>query len=115
MNTEWKEAFINLRNYALNGPDLSSLPVGFVPQVSGSTTLVKQGGSWTTGALSITNPGGFKIMYSVNIPDGVTVLAEPLKEMKICSAAGRTPATTSTAAIPSILSPTMPKLQRDSL
>ena len=77
----WDEAYNALVDYAKNGPQFSDIPVDFVPTLTGSATFAKHGDSWKTGALSITNPDGFKVMYHVNVPDDVVLLDKDGYEM----------------------------------
>ncbi|MCQ2428281.1 MAG: Cna B-type domain-containing protein, partial [Clostridia bacterium] len=72
----WDEAYAALIDYAENGSPVSTVSENFTPEINGSTTLVKNGDVWMSGALSITNPEGFKVMYNVSVPDDVCVLDE---------------------------------------
>ena len=77
----WDEAYAALVDYALNGAQLLPIPTGFTPEIAGSTLFTKHEDFWKTGALSITNPDGFKVMYHVNVPDDVVLLDKDGYEM----------------------------------
>ncbi len=70
----WDEAYNGLVDYALHGDPLPQASPEFAPEVIGSTTFTKHEEYWKTGALTISNPDGFKIMYSVTVPDDVVIL-----------------------------------------
>ncbi len=77
----WDDAYNGLMNYALHGAPLPHIPSSFTPDVIGNTTFTKQNEYWKTGALSITNPDGFRIMYNVTVPDGIVILDEDGSEI----------------------------------
>lgn len=77
----WNAAYTALLEYVHSGEELPAMPASFTPHLTGSTEFAAQGQSYMTGALSISNPTGFKLGYNIKLPEGVVPLNADKEEI----------------------------------
>lgn len=74
---------LDLIDYGLNGANISA-PSSTSVAVHGSAVFSQiAGGSWKTGALSITDPAGFGIFFNMTLPTGVRAVDEAGNELSM--------------------------------
>lgn len=71
----WDEAYDKIMEFVQNG-QISSVPAEFTPELIGNTEFRKDGDSFRTGKVHITNPEGLSLKYELGLPEGVMPVDE---------------------------------------